>query len=259
VPRTAAANRELRVRQRANLLGAARRLLLQAERPLTMESLAIEAGVSQGLAYRYFPSKEALFRALVAEMLHTTTALTDRVDDLPGGPREKIRLIVTQVLEQRRQNPEFYRFMFQSMAAGRLPAAVRRVMHERGAAFRSGLRALIVAGQEAGEISRDDPDELVTALTACIQGLWRQIGRAAADGRPVTIPRADLVLRLLGPAPVSLGGKGEVPAVPSMPQRARPRALPASPRGRGPRANLSQGTRTLFNSGRTRRRVGASP
>ena len=35
----------------------------------TITDIAKEAGVSQGLAYRYFPSKEAIFHTLLRQML----------------------------------------------------------------------------------------------------------------------------------------------------------------------------------------------
>jgi AcrR family transcriptional regulator len=200
MPRTAAANRALRDRQRENLFAAARRLIARGG-PLTMEELAREAGVSQGLAYRYFRSKEALFRAMIEETLRSTSSLNSRVRDLPGGPREKLEQIVTHVLARRRQNPEFYRFFFRALSEGRFRGPAGAAMRQRFGDFQKEVRQLIVAAQKAGEIPSDDPEELAIALIGCLQGIWRGMQRESASEAPPLIPRAEIVLRLLGPRP----------------------------------------------------------
>jgi AcrR family transcriptional regulator len=198
MPRTAAANRALRDRQRENLFAAARRLIARGGR-LTMEELAREAGVSQGLAYRYFRSKEALFRAMIEETLRSTSSLNSRVRELPGGPRDKLEQIVTHVLDRRRQNPEFYRFFFRALSEGKFRGPAGAAIRQRFDDFRKEIRQLIVAAQKAGEIPSDDPDELALALIGCLQGIWRGMRRDASSEAPPLIPRAEIVLRLLGP------------------------------------------------------------
>ncbi|MGI0071631.1 MAG: TetR/AcrR family transcriptional regulator [Thermoplasmata archaeon] len=201
MPRSLRASREAKERQRANLLGAARRLFLAGDSPLTMEALAKEAGVSQGLAYRYFPSKVALFRTLLEEAVRSSPLLADRIDLRPGGPRERLTWLVERLLERRRQNPEFYRFVIRVTSERRLPGALRRAMLARAAEIQRRIRGLVVAAQRAGELGPDDPDEIVTALLGCLEGVWRRSTRDDAGSSPAHLPRAEIVLRLLGPAP----------------------------------------------------------
>lgn len=201
MPRTAEANRTVRENQRANLLAAARRLIARGG-SLTMEELSREGGVSQGLAYRYFRSKEALFQAVMEESLRSSTPLMSRMGQLPGGPREQLETIMTSVLDRRRQNPEFYRFFFRALSEGKIRGRAASVMRERFGDFQKGIRDLIVAGQRAGEIPPDDPDELVLALIGCLEGIWRGMSQDPASRTPPVIPRAEIVMRLLGPRAV---------------------------------------------------------
>ena len=67
--RTAEANQRLREAQRAKILKSASRTFARLGRGATMADVAAEAAVSQGLAYRYFASKEALFQALIEEAI----------------------------------------------------------------------------------------------------------------------------------------------------------------------------------------------
>jgi AcrR family transcriptional regulator len=198
MPRSAEANRLVRERQRANLLDAARRLIASGG-PVTMESLAKEAGVSQGLAYRYFRSKEALFRAMMEASLRSSGTMMSRLNELPGSPRDQLEQLVTKVLERRRQNPEFYQFFFRAMSERRFRSRPGNAMHQRFRDFESGMRRLVVAAQRGGEMPPDDPDELVLTVIGCLQGIWRGMSRDREDGTVPPIPRAEIVLRLLGP------------------------------------------------------------
>jgi AcrR family transcriptional regulator len=203
MPRSAAENRRIQEAQRANLLDAARRVFFRGGADATMADLAAEAGVSQGLAYRYFRNKEAIFRAMIEQSVGPKNSLATRVDQIPGGPRAKLAAIVSGVLERRRQAPEFFRYFYRALAGGKLPADVRRRLRARFGELRRTVRRLVVEAQNAGEIGTDDPDELVTALLATLEGLWRRTSgdpdRAAND----KIPRAEVLLRMLGTPPSS--------------------------------------------------------
>ncbi len=68
MPRTQAANDEVREATREKLLEAAVRLFArQGFSATSIRALASEAGVALGLLYHYFPSKEAVLEALLAD------------------------------------------------------------------------------------------------------------------------------------------------------------------------------------------------
>ena len=68
MPRTQAANDEVREATREKLLEAAVRLFArQGYSATSIRALASEAGVALGLPYHYFPSKEAVLVALLAD------------------------------------------------------------------------------------------------------------------------------------------------------------------------------------------------
>jgi AcrR family transcriptional regulator len=247
VPRSTSANRAIRARQRANLMEAARRLLGRGDAPLTMEALAHEAGVSQGLAYRYFPSKEALFRELVAEVVQRTPGLSERLDQLPGGPRERLRFLVAGVLDRNRQNPEFYRFLVRSAHDPQLPGPVRRALRDRFTDFRAGVRSLIVAAQGAREVADDDPEELTSALLGCLEGVRRASWRSVEGGSAARFPSPDVVMRLLGTPSPRNSSTAREPRARS--RAARPSRSPAVRAGRS-RATPSQRAPQPFPSAR---------
>jgi hypothetical protein len=60
------------------------------------------------------------------------------------------------------------------------------------------IRQLIVEGQTTGEVAHDDPDQLVTAVTACLTGLTK-MGSHSPELFQKRIPRAEIILRMLKP------------------------------------------------------------
>ena len=65
MPRTEQAFEEMRAMANRKILDAARRVFARKGLGATISDIAEEAGVSQGLAYRYFSSKEAIFHTIL--------------------------------------------------------------------------------------------------------------------------------------------------------------------------------------------------
>jgi AcrR family transcriptional regulator len=96
-----------------------------------MAEVASEAGVSPGLAYHYFPSKEAIFLTLVRQSIRSAEELNAIVQRIPGTPRDRLNRMVAGMLERRRKDPEFFQFFYQAMAGDSLPADLREQISSR--------------------------------------------------------------------------------------------------------------------------------
>ena len=86
MPRSDAANQHLRDIQRANILDSARLTFARKGPKATIDDIAKAANVSHGLAYRYFPNKDALFQALVDEAIQAGAAGLGHFEQMPGSP-----------------------------------------------------------------------------------------------------------------------------------------------------------------------------
>jgi AcrR family transcriptional regulator len=198
LPRTEQVNRQIREETTEKILAAAREVFARKGMAAKMSDVAREAGVSPGLAYHYFPSKEAIFLALVRQSIRPADELLAIVQRIPGTPRDRLKRMVTAMLERRRKDPEFYQFFYQAMASDSLPADLREQIKQQGLSMREIMRGLVVEGQAAGEISNDDPDKLVSALLACVDGLSRIAHLSPADVEK-QMPDATIILRMLSP------------------------------------------------------------
>ena len=135
MPRTEQAYEEIRERANKRILEAARRVFSRKGPGATISDIATEAGVSQGLAYRYFPSKEAVFHTLLRQMLKS-----DEVSKFSEGsamaPRERLERFISETMLLRREHPEFYRFLFQALSEEKLPEDMRTKLNLRGKEIR---------------------------------------------------------------------------------------------------------------------------
>jgi AcrR family transcriptional regulator len=199
MPRTKQANRQIREETRDRVLDAARKVFARKGIAATISEVAAEAGISQGLAYRYFPSKEAILATLIRQMSESGGGFSARFKEISGSPRERLAYFVSSVLESRREQPELYQLVYQVLNDDKVPNDLREVVGRSGRAIRSTMRQLIVEGQERGEVATDDPDQLVEAILACLDGLSRRMVTLEPDEARAMLPDAEVILRMLEP------------------------------------------------------------
>jgi AcrR family transcriptional regulator len=198
MPRPKAANQDLYAAQREKILSAARIVFIRKGMTATIDDVAAEAEVSHGLAYRYFANKETLFRALVEQVLQADPIGLLYLLDAPGTPGERLTLLLSKLVESRREQPEFYQFFEQVISSEATPNHLRETAQRRGQTFLDVMRQLIVEGQATGEIVAGDPDQLVITIAACLEGLTR-LALLNPEQFKKHCPDAEILLRILKP------------------------------------------------------------
>jgi AcrR family transcriptional regulator len=173
MPRTEQANQRIREAQRAKILEAAWKVFAQKGRAATMADVATAADVSYGLVYRYFASKEAIFQALIEQMLQSRDAALQHFAELPGTPGERLDRLIARLVAMRRERPEVALLFALVLSDAATPAALRAQAQQNGQVFQSLLRRLIIEAQATKEVRVADPDQLVTAVVATLEGLTR--------------------------------------------------------------------------------------
>jgi AcrR family transcriptional regulator len=159
-----------------------------------MDEVAATVGISHGLAYRYFANKDALVRALAEELLRRPDA--PDVLAMLGTPWQRLEQLVSRVVNQRREHPESFRLLHHVLSERATPDDLQELARARAWEFRVTLRQLIVDGQASGEIAGDHPDQLVTAVTACLDGLTA-FALNQPEASRASFPDAAIVLRML--------------------------------------------------------------
>lgn len=104
-----------------------------------MASIAREAGISKGLLYHYFPSKEDLFKAALAEAAAELARRTAPDESLP--PLDQLRASTRAFVEWIGERPEAYAKLVQS--SGEMPEVRALVVSVRDATAGRILEGLV--------------------------------------------------------------------------------------------------------------------
>jgi AcrR family transcriptional regulator len=195
VPRTEVANQRVRLEARARILAGARLAFARKGLAATMADVAASAGVSQGLPYRYFSDKDDLIRALVTETVRQADA-GGLPPAVPGSAGARLNLFIANMAEARRAQPELFLLLHHVVSDPATPRDLLELILARGRSVADTMRELVTEAQAAGEVAADDPDQLVIAIMACLDGLGRFTlaypGQAAEH-----FPAAEIITRML--------------------------------------------------------------
>ena len=197
-PRTAQQFEQMRDERRDVILRAALGVFARRGFEATrIADIAEAAHMSHGLIYRYFPSKEAAFVALVERAVRGGVQLTEAALSNEASPRDRLTSLVQQMLDGIKSDPEYPLIIVHAYAAGTLPDEAAAMLEEYGKQTHRNISRLIRQGQVAGEIRVGDADELATLLLAAIQGL--AVDRLEVHTRRRRFPRAHTIIQLLSP------------------------------------------------------------
>lgn len=193
-PRSQEANQRIRDERREAILQAAvqvfSRLGLATAK---ISDIAAAAGVSYGLVYHYFGTKEAIFGALAEQASRSLIATAHWLPTLPGTPREQLSVLTTAMLAGLREQSGLFMIALEALTREGVPAAVRQTVLASSDQLRAALVAVVEAGQAGGELAPGDPEQLATLYLATVQGL--ALGLVAAGPAGLPFPTPEQVLR----------------------------------------------------------------
>jgi AcrR family transcriptional regulator len=198
MPRNEETNQHIREAQRAKILDAAREVFARKGLAATMADVAAAAGVSQGLAYRYFANKDELINILVKEGIQSSIELSSALEELPTTPGQRLTTLITRLVDARREHPEFFQLFYHMANEEALSEDIRTMIEQRGRVFFEMVKQLIIEGQVAGEIAQGDPDQLVITIMAYMEGLT-MLAVTDTERFKKHAPGADIILRIFKP------------------------------------------------------------
>ncbi|MCJ8011640.1 TetR/AcrR family transcriptional regulator [Paenibacillus sp. KQZ6P-2] len=154
--------------------------------------IAAEAGVSEGLIYRYFKSKDELFISIVQELMEEGKRETEEVPRLPGSPYEQIKSLTENMLSENK-----YAFMLILQAARKpeeIPEEAAKIFESYSAEVMiEPLVPVFIKGQESGEFIAGDPHQLLNWYMYVINSLiLDEVGE-----KEYGAPSVELLMRML--------------------------------------------------------------
>jgi len=112
MPRTEEQFKKMRDKTRAAIIDAALKLFAnKGYHGTSIAEIAKEAGISKGLAYNYFNSKQDLVEAVIELLENFVAGLFSEAEKL-SDPYEKLALFVEVTLDNIKENKEFWSLYF---------------------------------------------------------------------------------------------------------------------------------------------------
>lgn len=139
----------------------------------TMRQIARATGLSNGLVYHYFPSKEVLFRKLIDQALDRSKEVLEIALNGPGSPWEKIERLSALIIQDAllTESSRYFIIMLQATTQGKGIPGLAEHISTRSAIHYQMLLPVIIQAQEAGDVLPGDPVVLTAAYFAFVQGL----------------------------------------------------------------------------------------
>jgi TetR/AcrR family transcriptional repressor of mexJK operon len=166
-----------RIDRRESILAVARASFLEhGYAATTMSAIASSVGGSKATLWSYFPSKEALFEAVLDSATALFRLQVSTLLDPCGDPERTLRSFCKSFLE-RITSPEaiaLYRLVYAEV--GRFPE-LGQIFYERAPrTIKALLGDFIGAAMERGSLRRDDPMRAAMILTSlCSSGCHQQL------------------------------------------------------------------------------------
>lgn len=195
-PRNEEQNQQIRDERREEILQAA--LKVFARKGLVaakISDIATAAGLSHGLIYHYFKSKDEIFTELVEWAFDTSIGIFAYAAESEGDPLERLTLMTETILSGAFQgeSPYYFLMIIQAYTSESVPQTVKDLVKKKDLLYQQYLIPLLIEGQKTGQVAAGDPITMAIAYLSLIQGLAII---KMQGGEEMSVPSADILLRL---------------------------------------------------------------
>jgi len=135
--------------------------------------IARDSGISQGLLYHYFRSKEEIFVELVRHALEGMNAAARTLEGLPLRPTEKIRKAISELLRGISENEDFARYFLlvaQANFSEAIPEEAKVIIQKESHVPHQVMSRIMREGQQDGSIKKHNADELALVFWVLMKG-----------------------------------------------------------------------------------------
>ncbi len=173
--RTEGQNEQIReVRKEKIRLEALRQFSMKGLCATRIQDIAAGVGMSQGLLYHYYSSKEAIYIDMIDDALEKTNQAVIAIRDMNASANEKILFSLQKLFQTIEQNDRFRqtcRLIAQATNSAELPEDVQdSILQKRKIPYRI-MAEIFLQGQKEGSVVSGDADELATLYWTSINGL----------------------------------------------------------------------------------------
>lgn len=172
-PRNQKQNEQMRRESLEKITGAAFKIFSEyGYHGATLKKITKATGLSYGLVYHYFPSKEKIFLHLVDLAFDYSNAILDKALTSPGTAWEKLQFLSETLASEIQSEDLSYYFIItqQAMTQATDIKGIRDILEKKIYNY-SKIDELILQAQKSGDVIKGDPGILSASYLALFQGL----------------------------------------------------------------------------------------
>ena len=139
----------------------------------TIKKISEASGLSYGLVYYYFPSKENVFVFLVEEALKLSENVFKQALQEGMPPWDKLHLLAETILRESLSGNarHYFYIMLQALTQGDEMTELQPSIASYTKRLYDMIVPVVVAGQDEGKVVDGDPVALTAAFLSLVQGL----------------------------------------------------------------------------------------
>jgi AcrR family transcriptional regulator len=151
-------------------------------------------GISQGLIYHYYRSKEEIFVELIRTAFERMNAACKYLEELPLPPREKIKMAIEELLKGIDKNEDtaiYHLLIALATASEAIPEEAKTIIQKENKLPYEVITRIIIEGQKDGSFKKHNAKDMALVFWTSIKGLAIH---KAAHGKKYKSPDPDILM-----------------------------------------------------------------
>lgn len=200
-PKSKEANQEALDKRRNQILAAALKVFAEKGFAATkISNIASEAGLSHGLMYHYFKTKNDIFTELVRSASNVFLAITEYGAKYDTSPIDKIRVITEMLVSigYSRRSAYHLNIFEQAYISEGIPDSARKIINDNLSSNIKLIAEIISEGQNLGQMIQGDPLKLAFAYYSMVRGMTGMQSKSLKfQSKPISFSDSDIIIRAL--------------------------------------------------------------
>jgi AcrR family transcriptional regulator len=197
MPRNREQNEQMRSQRTEQILAASLRLFARRGLSATkISDIAAETGMSQGLIYHYYSSKEEIYTDIIKDAFRRLNEAVTTLKNMPLSPDEKIKKAFEGLLinlEKHEDSAQYHYLVAQASVSDAIPEEAKKTIKENRDYPYHVMEEIIREGQKQGTIKKHDPKEMSVIFWTTIKGL---AFHRAVLGNRFKAPSAEILMEM---------------------------------------------------------------
>lgn len=159
-----------------------------------MSDIAISAGVSYGLVYHYFKSKDEIYKELINHAINSLSEVINGVKVSSCEPIDQLRMIAVRIFEsiEGREAPVYYYLLVMNAITCEAPPVSATDIIKESLSRLNILSNIILEGQRRGQIREGDTLEIAVTSFSTVLGL----AALKVSGTIQNMPDTEILMRI---------------------------------------------------------------